>query len=326
VVLTVCALLPAPAVADGPVSPTAVDYRASVARAPAGLDARVIDGYLTFWLQVRPAEDVTVLDYRGVPWVRYDRAGVAVNTNSEEYYLSQVPVAETPPASLTARTAAHWVRVSSSHAYKWRDGRLHAFAAIALAPGVAYVGSWRIPVLVGGRRTWISGSIDHRGPPSLVWFWPIVVLVACALAAWRVRDERLDRRLGHGLAAVLLVAIALAGAARYLHGTPSISAGEMLALAFILAAVAAGGWRLASRRSGALLLLLVAFAALWAGLTLSPALLHGYVLLALPAVVVRAAAVVLLGGGASLVLLALRALDAGARRSRASRDGARVAA
>ena len=125
---------------------------------------------------------------------------------------------------------------------------------------------------------------------------------------------------------MLLVAIAVAGIARYLHGRPSVTAGELLALAVILAAVAAAGWRLARDRFGYPLLFVVAFASLWAGLTLSPALLHGYVLLALPAFVDRAAAVILLGGGASLVLLALRALDASARGGRAGRDAAHVAA
>lgn len=324
--LTALALHPAAALADGPVTPTAVDYRATVASAPAGLDARIVDGYLTFWLQVRGGERVTVLDYRGAPWVRYDRAGVSVNTNSEEYYLSQLPVPATPPATLTARTPPHWRQVSGGHAYKWRDGRLHAFASVALAPGQREVGSWRIPVVVDGRRTWISGTIFHRGPPSLVWFWPIAVLIACAVAAWRVRDERLDRRLGRGLAAVLLIAIGVAGAARYLHGTPEVTAGELLALAAILIAVVAGGWRVASGRSGSPLLFAVALGSLWAGLTLSPALVHGYVLLALPGFVVRSAAVVLLGGGASLILLAIRAVDAGTRRTRDPRGAAHVAA
>jgi hypothetical protein len=324
--VTALASLPAAAAADGPVAPTAVNYWARVGHAPRGLDAQVIDGYLTVWLRVAPGRQVTVLDYRGAPWVRYDRAGVAVNTNSEEYYLSQVPIPETPPGSLTAHTPPHWVQVSSGHAYKWRDGRLHAFAAVALAPGRTYVGPWRIPVLVNGRPASISGTIFHRDSPSLVWFWPIAVMLACALAAWRVRDERLDRRLSRSLAWVLLGAIALAGVALYLHGRPSVTAGQLLALAVILAGVAVAAWRLARNRSGYPLLFVIAFASLWAGLTMSPALLHGYVLLALPAFVDRVVAVLLLGGGASLVLLALRALDASARRGRGAKGATQVAA
>lgn len=303
--------------ADGPVAPIAVDYSARITHEPVGLDAKIVDGYLTVWLRVPRDVSATVLDYRRVPWVRYDRAGVAVNTNSEEYYLSQVPVPAVPPANLTAATPPHWVRVTSGRAYMWRDGRLHALTTIALPPGATYVGPWSIPVVVDGHRTTISGSIDHRGPPSIVWFWPVVVMLACALAAWRMRLATLDRRLSKGLTAVLLIAIGVAGAARYLHGRPSVTAGELVALALILGGVSFGTWRLQSGRSGYPLLFVVAFASLWAGLTLAPALLHGYVLLALPALLDRVTAVILLGGGAGLILFALRALDSGSRRAAA---------
>ena len=32
-----------------------------------------------------------MLDYRGVPYLRFTRSGVAVNENSEMYYLNQTP-------------------------------------------------------------------------------------------------------------------------------------------------------------------------------------------------------------------------------------------
>lgn len=319
-------VFPAVAAADGPVAPIAVNYRATITHVPRGLDAKIVDGYLTFWLRAPAGQEVTVLDYRGAPWVRYDRAGVSVNTNSEEYYLSQVPVPETPPPNLTARTPPHWVGVSGGRAYMWRDGRLHAFAAVALAPGTSYVGPWAIPIVVDGRRTTISGAIYHAGRPSIVWFWPIAVMIACILAGWRLREEQLDRRLAYILTWILLGAIGIAATARYLHGRPSVTVGELLALALILTGVALGAGRLATRRSGYPLRLIVAFASLWAGLTLSPALLHGYVLLALPAFVDRATSVILLGGGVSLILLGLRQLDASSTRARAGRRGSRVPA
>lgn len=324
--LAAFALVPSAASADGPVAPIAVDYLARITHAPPGVDARIVDGYLTLWMRVPAWETVIVLDYRGDPWLRYVRAGVFVNTNSEEFYFSQTPIAETPPASLTARTPPHWVQVSSGHAYMWREGRLHALAQVALAAGASYVGPWRIPVLVDGRRATIAGAIYHRARPSLVWLWPIAVLLLCVLSAWRVRREQLDLRLARALTWVLLAAIAVADAARYLHGRPGVTAGELLALALILAGVCIGAVRLARSRSSYPLLFVVAFASLWAGLTLSPALFHGYVLLALPAFVDRTAAVVLLGGGASLILLALRALDASALRARATRRAAGVPA
>ncbi len=319
IILAGLAAFPQTAAADGPLTPLAVNYRATITHAPRGVDAQVVDGYLTLWMRVASRLTVTVLDYRGVPWVRYDHSGVWINRNSEEYYLSQVPVPETPPSSLSAATPRHWVLVSSGHTYMWRDGRLHALASIALIPGRSYVGPWNIPLIVGGRPTTIGGAIDHRDGPSIVWFWPILVLLACVLAAWRIREPRLDRTLSRGLTALLLPTIGLGGAARYLHGRPAVSAGELLALALILIAVAAAAGRLASGRSGYPLLFLVALGSLWLGLTLSPSLVHGYVLLALPAAVDRLAAVLLLGGGAGLILLAARALDLGRARTRTAR-------
>jgi len=179
--------LPATAAADGPITPTATDYMARVGHVPAGLEARVVNAYLNLWLQAPSRAHVTVLDFQGAPWVRFSRSGVAVNHNSVEYYLSQVPVPAATPKGLNRETAPHWVQVSSGHAYAWREGRLHALATVALAPGQSYVGRWKIPVVVNGRPATITGGIWHRGPPSFVWFWPVIVLVACTLAAWRVR-------------------------------------------------------------------------------------------------------------------------------------------
>ena len=67
-----------------------------------------------------------------------------VNQNSQEYYLSQVPVPAIPPADLTRATRPHWIPVSSTHAYLWREGRMHALATVALTPGRSYVGEWTI--------------------------------------------------------------------------------------------------------------------------------------------------------------------------------------
>ena len=43
------ATLPSVASADGPMTPTATDYLARVTHAPAGIDAKVVDGYLSLW-------------------------------------------------------------------------------------------------------------------------------------------------------------------------------------------------------------------------------------------------------------------------------------
>lgn len=301
--------LPATAAADGPITPTATDYLARVAHVPAGIQAKVVDGYLNLWMQVPPTAHVTVLDFAGAPWVRFSPAGVAINRNSEEYYLSQVPVPAVVPTGLNAKTPPHWVSVSSGHSYEWREGRLHALATIALAPGQSYVGRWRIPLTVNGHLQMISGKIWHRGAPSVVWFWPVLVLLACALAAWRVRSAELDSGLSRAIALLLLVLVAVGMGGKYLHGSPGVSVGNVLLLLVTLAVLGAVAGRLLGGRSGGPLLLLTAVIALWAGLTLLPVLTHGYALVVLPLFLVRVIAAALLGGALSLVLFAVRMLD-----------------
>jgi len=222
-----------------------------------------------------------------------------------------VPVPEVVPSRLTRGDIPppHWRSVSSGHTYMWREGRMHALAAIALAPGQSYVGRWSIGLRINGRPATLLGGLWHTGAPSPVWFWPIVVMLACALAAWRVRSPALDRRLGRLLMLALFALIAIGMAGRYLHGRPEISTGNLVLLGAILVALAAATGRVLSGRSGLLLLLATSIVSLWAGLTLVTVLTHGYVLLALPALVARTVTAALLGGSLSLALIGVRALD-----------------
>ena len=203
--------LPATAQAHGPVAPVASAYLAKIHQVPAGIDAKVVDGDLRMWMRVPADETVVVIDYRGAPYLRFSPSGVWVNENSSMYYLNQTPVAETPPTNLTASTPRHWHHVSGGHSYEWHDGRLHALAAVAVAPGASYVGRWNVPLRVDGRLASINGGLWHADDPSIVWFWPIIVLVVCVLAAWRVRRPRLDALVSRGLANAVLVGVTIAG-------------------------------------------------------------------------------------------------------------------
>jgi hypothetical protein len=318
------ALMPAVAAAHGPVAPVATSYLAKPTHVPRGLDAQVVDGYLRIWLRVPSSATVVVLDYRGAPYLRFTRAGVQVNERSEMYYLNQTPVAETPPASLARNTPPHWQTVSAGHDYEWHDGRLQALAAVALAPGESYVGRWSIPLLVNGRLSSISGGLWHAGAPSIAWFWPIVVLLACVLAAWRVRRRTLDIQLSRVLGAGTLIALAVAGIARELHGRPTVTPSEYGELAAILLFAAWGLFRVSFRRPGYFTYFVIAFIAFWEGVDLVTTLVNGFVLVALPAALVRGATVLCLAGGAGLALLVFRlAADADSKlplRGRASEE------
>jgi hypothetical protein len=302
-------LLPAAAQADGPVTPVATNYLARVTSAPAGLEAKVADGYLTLWVQATPSDTVIVKDFKGAPWVRFTPAGVWINHRSQSYYLSQIPVPETPPPGLTAQTPPRWFKVSSGHSYEWREGRMHALADIALPPGQTYAGQWRIPVTVNGHAATITGGLWRSDKPSIAWFWPIAVILVCLLAAWRVRSVRLDALLRDGLVALLLVCLAVAVVARNLHGRPVIQTAQITLLVVELLVLLVVAARQASGRAGRILPFGVALVAIWAGLTMLTSLTHPYVLTALPAVLIRIVTVVLLGAGLGLVAFASRAVS-----------------
>jgi hypothetical protein len=293
-------MAPAAADAHGPVDPAATSYLATVRQAPRGIQARVVDGDQRMWLRVSPRVTATVLDYRGVPYLHFSSAGVQVNTNSSMYYLNQVPP-EVVPSSLGPHTRPRWEAASGGDAYNWHDGRLHALAATALAPGARFVGTWSVPLTVDGRSARITGGLTYAPNPSLVWFWPIAVAVLCALAGLRVRRERLDVRLARGLAVVSLVSLAVAAAGQQLHGRPFVTAGHYVELGLILAFVVWGAQRLVRRRDGWFGYFLIALAAIWEGATLIGVLTHGFVLMALPGPLARVAVVSCLAAGGAML-------------------------
>jgi hypothetical protein len=306
---------PASAQAHGPVAPVASAYLAKIQHEPAGLDAKVVDGDLRMWMRVPADQTVVVVDYRGAPYVRFSPSGVEVNENSSMYYLNMTPVAETPPTSLSASTPPHWHKVSGGHAYEWHDGRLHALAAVALTPGSSFVGRWNVPLRIDGHLASIEGGLWHAGDPSIVWFWPILVVVACVLAAWRVRKPSLDAVVARTLANLALAGVTIAGLGVELHGRPTITILQLLELTLILTFVGWGLSRATVRQPGYFTCFLIGVGAVWAGGVLFTTLLYGYVLIPLPAFLARTVTVVDLGAGAALLLLVFRLADHADRRA-----------
>jgi hypothetical protein len=302
----VAGVFPASAAAHGPVAPVALDYRARVEHSPPGLEAKAVDGDQLMWMQVSGAQTVVVLDYQGAPYLRFSRTGVEVNHNSSMYYLNQKPYAATPPLNLGPKTPPDWQRVTSGRVYRWHDGRLHALATVALAPGASFVGRWRVPLLVNGRLTAITGGLWHAGAPSIVWFWPIAVLLLCVLAGWRVRNPALDRLMARVLGAAAVAAVAVAGLGLGLHGRPNVSVGQLILLSLTLAFVGWASIRVLFRRPSGFAYVLIAIAALYQGLDLVPTLENGFVLIALPAFLARAASVTALGTAPALILMVFR--------------------
>lgn len=292
--------------------PNATSYVAVVTHAPPGTRADALDGDLRLWLHVSPGHTVVVRDYRGAPYVRFSRAGVSVNENSSMFYENLTPP-QLPPAYLTPTTAPKWRKVSTGHEYTWHDGRLGALADVALPPSAArrttYVGRWIVPIVLDGHPAVVSGGVWHYVNPSIAWLWPIVVLVACVLAAWRVRSAALDEALARVLAIGVLCAIGIGAYGRQMHGRPTVSPGQIALLVVVLVPTLAALAYTVFRKPGFFFYLLVAVATLGGDFELVPTLLHGYLLMAEPALLARAAAVVCAGCGAGLMLLTLRIGD-----------------
>jgi hypothetical protein len=308
--LLVLGALPRAAHAHGAVNPVASSYLAKITSVPAGLDPKVIDGDTRLWLRVKPDQTAVVKDYAGGPYLRFTRSGVDVNVNSAMFYLNQTPP-ELAPAKVSPAIPPRWRQASGGHAYEWHDGRLQALASIAISPGTRYVGRWSIPITVDGHPQSISGDVIHLEAPSIVWFWPIAVLLACVMAAWRLRRRALDARLSRALALAALIATAVGSLGRELHGRPGVSPTQLVTLVVLLAFVAWGLRRVILQPPGFFVCWAVSLVALWTGLVLVPTLSHGYVLIALPAFLARATTVVCLASGAGLLVLSPRMVGHG---------------
>jgi hypothetical protein len=298
------ALIPGPAQAHGPTAPVGINYLAVIDSGPTGLEGKVVDGDQSMWLNVPPAVTLEVLDYQGAPYLRFAASGVYVNTQSEMYYLNQ-PTQVSEPVHIGPQSQPLWVRASSGHSYSWHDGRLQALATVKLAPGARFAGVWRIPVRVDGQSEALSGGLFYRPPPSLVWFWPIAVLLACVFALRRVGRPVLSRWLTRTLGLAGLLAVSLAGIALELHGRPSVGPFEYALVGAGLAVAVAALMRIALGRARLPLFFVIGTAALGAGFALFPALLNGFVLVALPTFLARADTALCLGCGLSLLVLGL---------------------
>jgi len=317
-------LAPAVAQAHGPVDPSGSTYLARITRVPAGLQAKAIDGDLRLWMRASPSVNVYVIDYRGAPYLHFERDGVWVNENSAMYFLNQIPPV-TPSTDLGPDTRPDWHRVTTGHTYVWHDGRLHAGATQARLPGARFAGDWSVPLRIDGAAAAIRGGLYYAPPPSPVWFWPVAVVLGCVLAGVRLRRPELDLRLARISGGIALTGFVVASIGHQLHGRPGVSTGNVLALVVELVAAAAAAWWLYARDPHWLVLAAIAALTLWQGVSQIAALEDGWVLLALPAFVGRVAVAGCLAGGAGLIPIVLAGAERAAR-SRGSAAGGGAAA
>ncbi len=303
-------MLPATAAAHGPTNPAASRWQARVTHVPAGLHAEAVDGDLRLWLRADPTVTVEVIDYRGVPYLRFSPRGVFVNRNSAMWYVNQVPPL-TPPISLGPGTPLRWRRISSGHSFLWQDGRLQALSRTVLPVGSDDAGRWSIPLRLNGRPARITGRLYRWPDPSPVWFWPIVVALACALAGLRLRRPALDQRMASALGLLALAGIALCATGRQLHGRPAVTVWQLIVLGFELVYCAWALGSLVRGRPGWLTFLIIAMIALWEGVSLFTTLLEGDALVATTPLLARLGDVACLSAGLALLPIAIVMADRG---------------
>jgi len=300
----------------GQTDPVASSYRATITAMAPGVTAKVVDGDQRLWMSADPRLTVIVVGRFGEPYLRFSGAGVDENLRAPTTYLNRAtPVIV--PSGAKPQLPPDWEHLTDSHSYVWHEDRLHVLAGRSSAPGD--VGPWVVPLTVNGRREVIRGQLWRAADPSLLWFWPPVVILAGVAALLRVRDQRITRALGRvlALASVLAVVVARIGVETYGH--PAVSTWQRIDLALTgLLALLVTVLLLRPRGTG-----FVAFVAgaagVYQGIVLLPTLTEGYVLAAVPATIERAAGAAAIACGIGAMLSFVFA-DGGAARSPATVD------
>jgi hypothetical protein len=303
--LVAAALLPSTASAHvGRVPPAATNYLARISSIPPGLTARIVDGDQAIWMRAKPSLTVVVTGLRGERYLRFSPAGVAVNMQSATWFLNRV-YPHAVPQGLTASTPPRWKLLTSQHSWTWHDGRLHAAVLAAHPAGNVFVGRWTVPIVVDGRGTTIRGGLWQSAPASLLWFWPLLVAVACIPALLKLREARLEAQVSAVLAGVALVSATIARLGRELYGRPTVSSWQLVLVAvtcLIAVALAALYSRPTWRALGGIA---IGIAAAAQGLELVSTLRDGWVLAAIPSWLERTATGLSLASGVALVVVSL---------------------
>ena len=268
-VVVFTAALAGPAMAD-PAGPT--NYESTVLDVePASTVAafRVVGGDAFLEVTVAEGHTVDVPGYFSEPYIRIDADGtVWVNDDSQALYLNEDRYASTGvPESADGDGEPRWRQVATGGVYAWHDHRVH-WMSRDVPPAVAgetrqLVFPWRLPVVVDGVETVISGELVWV--PSLSPIVPMLAGITALLPLTVSRRIRLHApailtTAAAGLAAVIIVA--------QNNATPPSARGAPVWLVFPLVALSAAIWastrgRLAGLTTRHLLLIGGAALAMW---------------------------------------------------------------
>ncbi len=186
-VAVLCVAVPAAPAHQG--NPNFRSEVSAISPAVKGVTVEVVNFDDSLELTNRSGRTVTVVGYRGEPYVRIGADGrVEVNHNSPSYYLNDDRYAEgvEVPASATPKATPDWQVVDGTGRYAWHDHRIH-WMAHSLPPQVAdehqrtKVFDWKVPVTVGAEQTTIRGSLTWVGKQG--GGFPVAAAISLIVAA-----------------------------------------------------------------------------------------------------------------------------------------------
>jgi hypothetical protein len=133
---------------------------------PGVVAARLRGGDAFLELTVAAHHEVTVLDYTGLPYLRFSGDGtVDLNQRSMAAFLNRTRYAtgDAPP-TVDASHGPDWRRVATGGRYAWHDHRVHW-----MSPTVAPEQAWTVDLLVDGAPAAVEGRF---GPADAPPGWP----------------------------------------------------------------------------------------------------------------------------------------------------------
>ncbi len=143
----------------------------TISPAKTGLSVSVLNYDDRLLLENNSGSEVMVLDYEHQPYIRAAADGtVAVNTNSEAYYLNEDRYGEEAVPKGLGSTPA-WKVVSGNGRYDWHDHRMHWMGKND-PPNLkdksvrTKIDDWTVPIQVGGATGTISGTLTWVPKPS----------------------------------------------------------------------------------------------------------------------------------------------------------------
>jgi hypothetical protein len=138
-----------------------------------GVSANVTGGDARLRVSNYSGKTVLILGYEREPYLRFDKAGIWVNTRSPAMYLNRFRRSRgLHPGVADADAEPRWRKVREGASYEWYDHRIH-WNKKTLPLGVRRhpnevqrIFNWRVPGRVEGRSFAITGLLGYTPPPA----------------------------------------------------------------------------------------------------------------------------------------------------------------